>query len=128
MELNKRGYKKPAMEIVTFEKIALPIEDVDTTPITVVDTSRHSQAVFMINNISGEGLQYSFQVANVKEDGTMSEWVDLEARQSLMANEKVVMVKQCVADRMKLSMQNETPGSVASIDLFVRLVPFGTIV
>lgn len=127
MDLRGRHYKKPMMEIVSFEKFAVEGSDADSQVLSI-DTSRHQNFVILINTKNANGIRYKFEVANIDSDGRETDWTTLSGEELLEGNKQTVITRLCVSERTRMIMKNDVAGSGASVDLFVRLNPFGTIV
>lgn len=127
MQLQGRHYKKPMMEIVSFEKFDVAGTDAKETVI-FLDTSRHQNFVIMLNTKNDYGIRYKIEVANIDSDGKETNWTTLLGEEVLEGNKQAVITRVCVSERARLLIENDIAAEVASVDIFVRLNPFGTIV
>ena len=127
MDLRGRHYKKPMMEIVSFEKFNVVSADADQM-VLALDTSRHQNFVILLNTKDANGIKYRLESANIDSNGNETAWTILLAEATLLGDLQFVISRQCVSERVRMIIKNDVPGSNATLDIFIRLNPFGTIV
>lgn len=127
MDFTNKNFKKPANEIVNFEKLALGVTDAVMNGV-VIDTSRHLNVAIFLATKNANAVKYVVEVANVDESGVLSGWSVLEPETVLAGNDQVVFTSNCVAERMRLTLANNVGAALGEVDIFVRLNPVGSII